>query len=74
MENDLQMFVCGVPISKGGNLMISANLVIKCAIAFAIVIGMFVSHKINLEQMKPIKKNNKHDLRTFGESNIAMGE
>ena len=52
------MFVCGVPISKRGYLMISANLVIKCAIAFAIVIGMFVSHKINLEQMKPIKKNN----------------
>ena len=45
MENDFQMFVCGVPISKRGNLMISANLVIKCAIAFAIVIGMFVSHK-----------------------------
>ena len=58
MENDFQLFVCGVPISKRGNLMISANLVIKCAIAFAIVIGMFVSHKINLEQMKPIKKNN----------------
>ena len=50
------MFVCGVPISNRGNIMISANLDIKCAITFAIAIGM--SHKINLEQIRPMKKNN----------------